>query len=230
MVTGIITGPNWFFGIDSVLEAISMLICLSIFIFSFKIYRLTKERRQLYFSSAFALLTLAFLVRSVTNLVIHFRTVSDWGMKHLPEIIVAKSILSVPKIFLIGYGAHIAFTLISLALLAVLCLKVEDKKPYFLMLLVMFVLVYFSGSYFTSFYTLSLILLFFISYQYCQNWRLKKTATTFITFISFSFLTLTSIAFLMQKLFGVFYVVAHILQFIGFLAMSVALAMIIFKK
>lgn len=230
MVTGIITGPNWFFGIDSVLEGISMLICLSVFIFSFKIYRIAKERRHLYFSSAFALLTLAFLVRSVTNIIIHFRTVSDWGMEHLPKIVLAKSVLSVPKIFLLGYGLHIAFTLSALALLAVLCLKVEDKKPFFLMLLIMFVLVYFSGSYFTSFYALALILLFFISYQYLKNYLEKKTATTMLTFIAFLLLTLAPIAFLLQKFFGMFFVVAYLLQFMGFFMMSIALAIVIFKK
>ncbi len=230
MVTGIVTGPGWFFGIDSMLEAVSMLICLSVFAFSYKVYKLTKEKRHLYFSLAFGLLTLAFLVRSATNLIIHFRTVSDLGMRSLPDIVVAKGILSVGKIFLYGYGLHIAFTLTALALLAILCLKVEDKKPFFLMLLLMFVLVYFSSSYFTTFYVLSLILLFFISYQYCYNWRLKRTATTLITFFAFSVLALSSLSFLLQKFFGGFYAVAYILQFGGFLAISVALAIIIFKK
>ncbi len=230
MVTGIVAGPRWFFGIDSVLEAVSMLICLTIFVFSLKLYRITKERRHLYFSAAFGLLTLAFFVRSITNLVIHFRTVSDWGMKHLPQMVVAKGILSVTKIFLLGYTIHIALTLMALALLVVLCLKIEDKKPYFLMLMMMSVLIYLSNSYFTSFYLLSLILLGFITCYYFQNFWTKRKAATLLTFIAFLLYTFAPLAFLFQKMFGLGYAVAYILQFSGFLTMLAALLVVIFKK
>lgn len=230
MVTGIITGPKWFFGIDSLLEAVSMLICFSIFAFSFKLYKITREKRHLYFSAAFGLLTLAFLVRSVTNLIIHFRTVSDWGMQHLPQIVVAKGILSVTKIFLLGYIAHIALTLTALALLVVLCLKIEDKKPYFLLLLLMSVLVYLSNSYFASFYLLSLILLSFITYYYFKNFWTKRKAATLLTFVAFLLYTGAPLAFFSQKIFGLGYALAYILQFSGFLTMLAALLIVMLKK
>ena len=67
MVAIHLQGPVWFFGVDASLEAFATLIAFSVAIASFKVYRMTREKRFAYFTASFVLLTLSFLARAITD-------------------------------------------------------------------------------------------------------------------------------------------------------------------
>src|SRR3989344_1514034 len=51
-------GPNWFFGADIVIQILGLIISLVIAYYGYKLYKITSRKIDLYFSIAFALLSL----------------------------------------------------------------------------------------------------------------------------------------------------------------------------
>src|SRR3989338_6643154 len=60
--------PNWFYGFDSVIESIAVLVSVLLVYYSYKCFKLTKEKKYLYFSTAFLSLTIAFIAKIVGTL------------------------------------------------------------------------------------------------------------------------------------------------------------------
>ena len=209
MVTAIFNGPTWFFGVDSVFEALSSIVSLSVFIASMKMYFLTKEKKYRYFSLAFALLTLSFLIRMVTDLVVHTKFSQSFEN-------IMQNLVSTSKIFIIGYICHIVLTLVAYIILLSFVFQIRNKKSFTLFLSLLLVLILFSGSYYLSFYFSSLIMLIFITHYYLKNYVQAATTPKLLVFISFGLLALAQLQFLLQLFHGLFYVTAFITQLLGY--------------
>ncbi len=65
-----IYSPQWFSGIDSLLEIITIITSLIISYYSFKTYKLFEIKRYKYFSISFLLFAIAFITKIISNLII----------------------------------------------------------------------------------------------------------------------------------------------------------------
>lgn len=221
VVSTILNGPTWFFGIDSILEIVSTIIALMIFGFSFKMYRFNKDERFRAFSFAFGFLTLAFLARALTNLVLHSHFLQTKWQIVRPDFDPGR-IITAQRVFVLGYLAHIFLTLFAYIILLALQFEKEHKKIA-LVLGSMSLVILISSSYFTSFYFLSLVLLGFITYNFYMNFRKTKNANAKLVVISFIMIFFANLQFLLQLWNPAFYVTSYLTLFVGFITLGLTL-------
>jgi hypothetical protein len=205
-------GPEWFFGLDSLLEGFAALAMILVTLFSFKAYRFTKDKRYRTFSIGFGLMALGTLLRGVTDLVVFLD-------------------VNIKAIWLMaGYVLYMAATLASLVILFALTLKTNQKAPFVALLLVSFVLVALSASYRLSFHAISVILLAFIAYHFIRNYIEKRSLSALLVCSAFVLLTLTHAAFIVDIIRQRFYIIGHLLHVGAFALLIVALIKVLRNK
>lgn len=209
-------GPKWFFGIDSGLEAFASLIAFCVTLASYKMWKFTKERKYLYFSTSFLLLTLSFAARAITDAII------EGIFFKLPEQHIA-------YIFLTGYVLHILLALTAYIILFTVTFNITQKSVIALIFLILVPSLLISSSYYLSFYGLSAILLAFITYAYFKNYRKVCKNTACMVFISFVILTIAQVLFLVEIRYKPSYVIAQLTQATGYLALLYSLIRALLK-
>ena len=216
MVHVYLHGPEWFFGADASIEAFAALIAFFVAFAALRVYKMAKERKYAFFTASMILLTLSFLSRSIADIL-------------LEELVWEMPTTFGKVTFFIGYVAHILLALIAYVLLVIVTHKITDKRVIALLFTIMIPSMLLSGSYFVSFYGLSFILLAFITFSYFENCRkVRKTAARCV-FIAFLLLTIAQALFLLEPLYSLLYVAAHVTQCAGYFALLFALIKSIFK-
>lgn len=209
VVSVIVRGPEWFFGIDSLLGGFSALALLLVTLFSFKAYRFTKDSRYRTFTIAFGLMTLGLFGRALADFLVYI------GAQVHPLALV------------LGYIGYMGATLVSLVLLFALTLKSQQRSPFAALLLVSFVLILLSSSYRLSFHSIAVILLAFIAFHFVRNYFKKKSLTALAVCLSFVLLTLTHAAFIWDIVQTRFYIVGHLLHVAAFALLLFALVRVL---
>ncbi len=202
--------PDWFLGVDASLELLAAIIAFSVAFASFRVYRMTSGKKYAIFTLSFAMLTMSFLMRALTDFV-------------LEELLLKVPDSLTGTIFFVGYVAHIFLALVSYLMLVIISLRIKDRKIISLLSLILIPSLLISGSYFLSFYGLSLILLSFITFAYYINYRNVCVGSACLVFLAFLLLTLAQAQFLLDAVLSHFYVTAHITQAAGFFVLLLAL-------
>ncbi len=211
-VSIIVRGPEWFFGIDSLFEGFAAIALLLVTLFSYKAYKLTKDRRYRTFGIAFGLMMVGIVARALADLCVY----AD---------------LSVHPLALMAlYAGYMGLTLVSIIVLFALTLKIRQRAPVIALLLVSLVLVMLSASYRLSFHSISVILLAFIAYHFIRNYFEKKSLSALLVCISFVLLTLTNVAFIVDIVKQRFYIIGHLLHLAAFGMLFVALVKVLKKR
>src|SRR3990167_7672830 len=68
--------PKWFYGFDSIIEFIAVIVSILLVYYSYRCFRLTKENKYLYFSTAFLSITLAFIAKIIGTSAIYKPTIT----------------------------------------------------------------------------------------------------------------------------------------------------------
>lgn len=218
MVSVYLHGPKWFFGADASLMAFAALIAFCVAFAAFRLYRMTRERKYAFFTASFVLLTFSFLARAATD------TLLEGLVYSVPEYLAG-------FIFLYGYVVHILLALTAYVVLIIITHKITDLRVIALLFFIMIPSMLLSGSYYLSFYGLSMILLAFIATAYYQNYKKVCSTASCLVFIAFVLLAFAQVQFLLEgfriaALASVkphLYVTAHITQATGFLFILFAL-------
>jgi hypothetical protein len=224
MVNVYLHGPKWFFGADASLMAFAALIAFCVAFAAFRLYRMTDEKKYAFFTTSFVLLTFSFLARAAADTLLEGIVFS--APAHLAGLI-----------FFYGYVLHILLALTAYAVLIIITHKITDLRIIALLFLIMIPSMLLSGSYYLSFYGLSMIFLAFIATAYYQNYKKVCSAASCLVFIAFVLLTFAQIQFLLE---GVrilafeavrpyLYVTAHITQAAGYLLILFALIRTLLK-
>ncbi len=201
-------GPKWFFGIDSIFELVGTIILFMVFFMSYKAYKLSHMQRYKYYSIAFFGLALGHLARTISNFAIH----QEWF-----------ALEQLGRVFLLGYGAHIIFTLAALVLLVSFAFEVKQKKSFCILLLLVLAMIFVSSSFYLAFYWAALVMFGFVTWYLFSNARKKKAVSPKLVALAFLFITLTQGLFLASSAVPDLYMGAHISQIIGFLVLFIAL-------
>jgi hypothetical protein len=223
-----IVSPSWFFGYDSLTELISMVILFVIGFYSWRLYKLSQEKKYKYFNMTFIMLGIALLAKSVTNWIIY----REW-VEH--ELYVGKII----QLYLFYTAGYLLFVLLSLAaymLLLLLLWDINDKKAVSLFFIFIIFMTFFANHIFSSFNFVSFVLLSYLTWEFWKNAyrrpaRTKaKPATARMVFISFLILTLSQLVFICMEGSQIFYVLGEIVQLAGYLLLLVTLLVLRCKK
>lgn len=203
--TASIAGPDWFMGIDSIMQIIFALVTISIYFMSMKAYKFSREPKYKHFGLGFAFMSLAYVILAISNLAIVTRFY-DGTVRGI----------NFGSLF---YLAHIFFILIGYCVLLLVSMKVRSKKLAVLMFAFISLFVLFSYQYYIKFHIVSLILLLFIAHQFLENYQQKKSTNSALVFSTFYLLAMSEILLLATVYMPSLYVVGNLLQLLGYLAM-----------
>lgn len=215
-------GPEWIFGLDAVFEGVAALVVLGVVILSYKVYRLTQDKKYAGLSAAFGALCLAFIARAITYSVVH--------SEPFAAMLGITTKDAVSQFFLGGYGAFIALSLLAYTGLVVLLMRIRDKRLIILLLGVLFAGMVYSGSYYRTYYLFSTLLLGLCAVKLYQNYIQRRQTVRLTTWGAFTMLTLAQLAFLFQPALENLNPVAHIAQLAGVVILAGGLLTVLFRK
>lgn len=214
-----VTAPSWFSGYDIILDAISVFVLLLVFFAAIKIYRFNKEKKYLMFGFSFLLLAfseIGKIIRSeqVYYDVFHTKTIAGTTISSVLPF------QSSTMIF-IGNFLHYAVFLLGLLGLFYIYQKPHDRRPWYLMIFFIIIIALYSTELYFIFHLTAAILLFFLFEHATDNYKKNKTKSTLLITIAFLALLISRIFFMFVSLNDKAYVIAEIVQLIGFLAILI---------
>ncbi|MBS3170611.1 hypothetical protein J4223_02430 [Candidatus Woesearchaeota archaeon] len=201
----LLNGPYWFMSLDSLFNLVYVLITLLIGGLSYKAYKLTEERKYKYFAVAFGLMSIAFFVYFTSTILLTTH--------------ISSNVTSILTGFDYAFLVYVFFTMMAYALLFITTLKIEDHKIRTLILTLMFTLTVVAYQYYLKFHIAMFAVLFLLTYNFYDNYLEKKNFNAKLVFISFFLLTCAQLFYLAEIYNGLFYVVAVIMQLVGFLVL-----------
>jgi len=175
---------------------------------SFKIYRISCERKIKLFGIAFGLIGLSYIIWAFAN--IWFVNLLSDGFKqvNLNQFLLLDAIAA--------YSFMILFTLGLLILVYIAC-DIRDLR-FFSLILGLSLMVIASSQYkLITFRILSVFLLFFIVMHYVNEFAQKKNKRTQAIMIAFSLLLLGSADFVFSPIFYQAYIIGHLLEMAAYL-------------
>jgi len=221
--------PKWFYGFDSIIELIAIIISGLLVFYSYKCFKFTKENKYLYFSTAFLSLTFAFIAKIIGTLVIYKpqittsaigSTIHQTFSEVTPYYINATALI-----------VHFFFTLLGFMILFLIISKLSWKNMRVLSLLAYFIIIstWISVIHYQLFYTTTFILLLLITFSYYHNYREIKSEKSKFVLIAFGILLISQAFFIFVVYSRTFYVLAELIQLLGFVYLLIPF-ILIFKK
>jgi len=211
--------PGWFFGYSILLEAFFAIITMLVAIYAFKIYRLSEERTSKLFGFSFLFISFAYIVQFVLNFLIWNNLDDD-----------VSTIINLKQVYLLnllGSYAFAFFFIIGLVILTYMTLKVKDTRVLALLLSVCIIAVYFNPFKVFMFFVLSSVLLLFTVIHYFINYLNNKKINTLIVLVAMIFLLFGTLHFMFAVNHEIYYVLAHILEFIAYMLILINLILIL---
>ncbi|MEA3430116.1 MAG: hypothetical protein U9R08_02495 [Nanoarchaeota archaeon] len=215
----LVYSPQWFYGIDILFEFINVIAALLIAFFSYKIYKYTKDRHCLYFGLSFLAISLAFISKILTNFQIYFNVLRQ--SKVIDQALLTLTTHRNFSFFVTGYFFHRVFFLMALVGIFFIVCK-YDKKLLILFAYFIAIITAFSTSEYFIFHVTTSIMLGYIFYHYYLNYKYNPTKNTFLVSFGFFLILISQIIFINIILGVESYVVAQIIQVIGYVTLLYA--------
>ncbi len=206
--------PKWFYGIDIAFEIVSIIVALLISFYSYKLYTISRKKEHKYFHIFFLMIAIAFVFKIMTNFDLYFEVLKTMQIGSMQIQYISKSISTIYR-----FGGLFMYRLLT-ALFAyglyMLAHKKRDKKDILLFTYFMIILAFLSYYGYFLFHLTMVILLGFVSYYYYKNCKKIHTRNSKLVASGFVMLTLAHAVFAVVELDLILYVVAEVLQLVGF--------------
>ena len=222
--------PKWFYGFDSIIELIAVIVSVLLVYYSYKCFKLTREKKYLYFSTAFLSLTFAFTIKIIGTLAIYKPIITRTALGS--SIHQAFTSLTPYNINAIALIMHFFFMLLGFMILFLIISRLTWKNQRVIALLLYFVFLatWISIIHYQLFYLTSFVLLSFITYSYYQNYReIKSEKARFVT-IAFGILLVSQAFFVFVIYSRIVYVLAELIQLLGFVYLLIPFILIFRKR
>jgi hypothetical protein len=219
----IIFSPRWFYGGDIIIDAVSMLVLILIAFFTIRSYFISKNRKYLFLTLSFLIISLAFLFKIMMNFTVYY------------EIIETKTIgfadltyerwISSDNLFYLG----MLFSRLLILLGAYLLYSIytnQDKLSTILTSFLMAVAIFCSRASSFIFYSTSFLLFLLISIKLGEIYRKSKYNKTKLLISSFIIITLSQLMFLFLEINSLYYVIAEGIQLLGYIMLLITFIMV----
>ena len=198
----LVYSPDWFHGFDIFLELFSGIVAMLIALAGYRAYKLVRDKKYFYFSAAFVFITLSFLARAFTTLYFVFS-----NLDNVPGAGVAQSLgqplFGATNIFVAGRFIYVLLVLFAYLILLLLSMRTADRKTdrRLIALLSIFVVLFSALSYTSAlaFHLVALVFLVFITANFLNNYREKKSAATKLIFLAFAAMTVECLLWLLAS-------------------------------
>jgi hypothetical protein len=211
--------PTWFQGYDLMIELLCFFVTFIISIYAYRIFRLIKEGRYLYFSLAMFFIAGAFFVRILAYGALFF-IFQPISISSAHEIV--RNATRINLLTTLGILIPIVLMLAAFMVLIAVNMKIKDKKLISLLFVLSFICSL-MGAFLHQvwFYIISFVLLFYISHYFYNNYLQKRNANALLVLIAFSLFTISQGLFALSVLIKLAYVFAEIVQLISFVILLI---------
>ena len=223
-------GPKWFYGLDSVIELVAIIVSALLVYYSYKCYKLIKEAKYAYFSAAFLSLTFAFIAKITGTLAIYKPAVTRTALGSMVHQ--AFTSLTPSYINALLFIVYIFFTLLGFMILFLIVSRLSWKNQRVVALLLYFVFLatWISIIHYQLFYATSFVLLLLITYSYYRNYREIDNEKARFVAIAFGILLVSQAFFVFVIYSKVIYVLAELIQLLGFVYLLISFILIFKRK
>lgn len=222
--------PTWFYGIDTLFEVISLMVAFLVGYFGYKAYKLTNDKKYLYFASAFFIISVSFFIKIITNVVVEYQTV-----RQMVYGLLVVTMYTTKRFDLLYWYGLILYKMLMISALIIIFLlsaRIKDAKIALLLFYFAFLASVFSHYSYYVYHTTSAFLFAMIAYCHSKNSRIKKIkkrgSANFVN-VSFILLFLSQISFIFISVHDSFYVIGEIIQLTGYLFLLYAFILVLKK-
>lgn len=204
--------PQWFYGIDSLFDFISLLVAVLIFYFSYRVYKVVGNKNYSIMFYSFVGISLSFLIKIFANLSLYYAPVRVTISSAMSTVVA----VNISKVFISGVFFYRFAFLLSMALLFWLTLRVKDKRVLALMMVFAVVAAELSFAYYSVFHMVAAVFLLFIFSFFQSNYSKRKTTNALQVALAFLFIFLSQAAFVFMILQPLLYAIGEVLQLLGY--------------
>ena len=213
--------PDWFLNYGIIFELAFAIITLFVSIYSFRVYRLSGQKKSRTFGLAFLFISISYFIQSFINLAI----VSELNEKVL-NIIEFKNLVTLDNLAIFF---HMIFFIFGLVTLIYMILGGKNRFIYIISLIVSALFIFASASNLPFFYIFSSLLLIFILSDYVSNYIKNRNGKTLFIMIAFVCLLLGHLNFIFLVNNQLVYVVGNFLELAAYILILINLIRVIKK-
>ncbi len=208
-----IRGSPIFYWIDSLMQLFIAIIAIMVAKYGYRAFKIARDRRFLYFSGAFILLSIGLLIFAflIPGLFIYYKYFVnvDIGMlmnaSHILNFVYIFVILMAYMLFVFVYSDVKKLQIITLVSALVFALVIYS----------------FIFSSFIGLNVISLLLLVFILFYVGKNCKIRKNLNSRLVLIMFILIAIAHIAFIFGPKNNNYYIVGHFTQLIGYFGLLI---------
>lgn len=207
-----IFSPQWFLRFDIGIEIFSFIVLLIFFYISIRNYRINKNKKMLFLGIGFLLIALAEASTILTKFVIYYPTTLTRTIGNI--IVTIKTYKVFDDLYELGFFLHKLLTLAGLYIIYRLPLKKMSFGDVIIATFFVIISALVGQTISFVFHFVTIILISLIIINYLNIYKKNKLDNTKILILAFTILLLAQLAFVLSS--GL-YVLAQILQLIGYL-------------
>jgi len=214
MATGLSLGE--FYGIDSVIEILIMLVSFQIAYYSNRIYKIIKERNYRLLSAGFLLISISFLFKIVSNLTV-LEKINVEDLHFLSHIL--SEVGNLGLIYFFSFGFYKLLYLSGFLFLFFTTTNIKSRENIFMYLYLGFVTILFSIYFNSLFHFTVAITLILLTANFYENYKRRKSQNTKLVFMAFAIMTLGHLFLLFSANISALYITGKAILLAGFSAL-----------
>lgn len=179
-----IYSPNWFSGIDSIIEIISIIISFLIAYYSYKTYKYFDLKKYKYFAITFILIGISFIFKIISNLI--FIVPKKREITFSLYQIIYTTYSQLVYIEDISFFIHKFSLLISLLILYLIIINEKKIENILMFILYTLIISFLITSYLLFNFTIVIITMFLFFINHLKDKKKKKNSSLSLFFLGFS--------------------------------------------
>jgi hypothetical protein len=207
-----------FYGIDSLIEFLIILVAAIVSLYSHKIYKIVKDQNYKFFSIAFLLIAISFVFKILSNFTILNR-VKIQGVNFVYTVLSQPSYM--PLVDFISFTLYKIFYLLGFLILFLILTKTDKKDKIFLFIYLSIIAILFSIYLNFVFHITLFLILLFLTIHFYENHKNHKTTNSMLVFVGFLIILIAHLSFLFSDMGSLFYMIGEGLLLIAFLSLLI---------
>ena len=207
-----------FYGIDSLIEFLIIIVAAIVSLYSHKIYKIVKDQNYRFFSWAFLLIAVSFVFKILSNFTILNR-VKIQGINFVYTVLSQPSYM--PLVDFVTFTLYKIFYLLGFLILFLILTKTDKKDKIFLFIYLSIIAILFSIYLNFIFHITLLLILLFLTLHFYQNHKNHKTTNSMLVFVAFLIILIAHLSFVFSDMRSLFYMIGEGLLLIAFLCLLI---------
>lgn len=220
----LVYSPEWFYGKDIIIDIVSIFVLLLVAIFSLRYYKLKNNKKFLHLAISFGLIAISFIFKILMNFEINYDVVKTTHVGNL--LLTYQTVESNESLFFVGFLMYKILALLGLYVLYSIYNE-QSTLNHILIGTLIIGIVYFSYTQYHIFHLISFIILTLILIKYLKNYVDKTHISTILMTLGFVTIAVSQILFMIIGLNLDIYVIAEIIQLIGYICILSTLFMVL---